>query len=87
MPTTSPTPTTEPEPMKKERSATIEELNVPRDCSLLELIEDVHNKKYRPGCAFFELTGEECENINWGKEVILMTEVGACYVFCYIPVE
>ena len=55
-------------------SRTIVKLSVSQDCSLVVLIEKIHKRKYRPGCAFFEFT-HESEDIRKGKEVILMSKV------------
>ena len=53
-------------------------LHVSRDCSLIELIEDINGLKFRQGCAYFEFTNEE-EDITRDKQVILMRTV--CSVF------
>lgn len=65
---------TEELPILVESSRNIIILDVPRACSLLELIEDIHEKKFRPGCAFYEFT-HEYEDIGPEKQVILMRKV------------
>ena len=66
--------TTEELPIPVESSRNIIILDVPRACSLLELIEDIHGRKFRPGCVFYEFTHEH-EDIGPEKEVILMRKV------------
>lgn len=67
--------TTEQLPIPVKSSRNIIKINVPRACSLLELIEDIYDKKFRPGCVFFEFTHKK-EDIDPKKEVILMRKVG-----------
>lgn len=61
-------------PVAVDTSRNINKLTVPRACSLIELIEDMHNLKFRPGCAFYEFTHKH-EDIGPEKEVILMRKV------------
>lgn len=61
-------------PLPPDRERNIRILHVTKDCSLSELIEDIYNLKFRPGCAFFEFAHKR-EDISEGKEVILMSKV------------
>lgn len=60
----------------------IEKLAVKVDCSLIELIEETHKRKFRPGCAFFEFTHQQ-EDISEDKEIIIMSTKVYCFMVGY----
>ena len=54
-----------------------EVMDVPKDCSLRNFIEETKGEKsYDRGCSYYELT-EDAVDIDSGKEVMLMDKVNS----------